>query len=508
MQAAEQHTPIKTLVIVGGGTAGWMAAASLQHHFKNTLSITLIESSDIGSVGVGEATIPTLRRFYHSLGMNDLDVLRATQGTAKLGIQFNDWHKLGSSFIHPFGVYGQDLQGIGFHHFWLKLKQQNAAAVSELGDYSLGASLAKHKKFNVPVANPPSSLSRFDWALHLDANLFAAHMREFAVARGVQHLDAKIEQVQLREQDGFIESLLLASGERIPGDLFLDCSGFRGLLIEEALHTGFENWSQWLLCDGAFAVASKAQSEPASYTAVTARPAGWQWEIPLQSRTGNGHVFSSQFMTDDAARDLLLDNVSGDLLQEPRKISFTPGRRRKAWNKNCIALGLSAGFLEPLESTSIALIETAIEKIKMLFPDQSFNTSMIDEFNEMTALEYERVRDFIILHYKLSARTDTEFWRTCSAMKVPDSLDKKMTLFKTCGHFVRYRWEMFHSPSWLALYAGFDYLPQRYDPAVDSFPTDYVQASLQQMKQSIANLVDDSMTHSEFIARYAHLTSK
>lgn len=495
-----QNNNVQSIVIVGGGTAGWMAAASLQQHFKNLVKITLIESSEIGTIGVGEATIPTIRRFYYDLGMNDLDVMRATRATCKLGIQFNDWYKPGSSFIHPFGLFGQDLKGIGFHHFWLKLKKMNAA--SGIGDYSLGVSLAQNNKFNIPSRTPPSSLSVFDWALHFDASLFAAHMREFATARGTIHIDAKITQVNLNPGNGFIDSLTLNSGAVIEGDLFLDCSGFRGLLIEEALHTGYENWSQWLWCDSAYAVQSRSVSAPASYTKVTARPAGWQWQIPLQHRDGNGHVFSSRYMDDDAAKKILLDSVKGELLTEPRKIVFVPGRRRQAWNKNCIAIGLSSGFLEPLESTSIALVETAIEKIKMLFPDKSFNPELIEEFNEMTREEYERVRDFIILHYKLSERTDDLFWRDCSAMDVPDSLRKKMALFKARGHFIRYRWEMFQSPSWLAIYSGFNYLPDDYDLAVDTFNEEYVKQSLAQMRQSIQELVDDSLSHEEFIAQF------
>lgn len=495
-----QQNSIQSLVIVGGGTAGWMTAASLQQHFKNRVNITLIESSEIGTIGVGEATIPTIRRFYYDLGMNDLDVMRATNATCKLGIQFNDWHQPGSSFIHPFGLFGQDVKGIGFHHFWLKLKQQNAA--SALGDYSLGVTLAQNNKFNIPARNPASTLSMFDWALHFDASLFAAHMRSFAVEHGVTRIDAVINQVNLREVDGFIESLTLASGEKIDGDLFIDCSGFRGLLIEEALHTGYEDWSHWLLCDGAFAVQSETTATPAPYTKVTAQVAGWQWKIPLQHRDGNGHVFSSRFMDDEQARTILLNNITGKLLTEPRKIAFTPGRRKQAWTKNCIALGLASGFLEPLESTSIALVETGIEKIKMLFPDKSFQQSIIDEFNEMTALEYERVRDFIILHYKLSKRTDSEFWRYCSAMEIPDTLQTKMDLFKARGHFVRYRWEMFQTPSWLAIYSGFNYLPDTYDIAVDTFDESYLVKSLHDMKASIKALVDDSLTHADFIAQF------
>ncbi len=491
---------INNIIIVGGGTAGWMAAASLQQHFKNLVNITLIESSEIGTIGVGEATIPTIREFYHNLGMNDLDVMRATQATCKLGIQFNDWHQQGSQFIHPFGLYGQNLRGIEFQHFWLKLKQKNL--VGDLGDYSLGVTLAKNNKFTTPAKNPPSALSVFDWALHFDATLFAQLMRSNAIENSTTRIDAKIMQVNLREADGFIESLTLDSGKIIGGDLFIDCSGFRGLLIEEALHTGYEDWSQWLLCDTAFAVQSEATTVPAPYTKVTAQSAGWQWKIPLQHRNGNGHVFSSRFMSDEQARTILTNNINEKLLHEPRKISFKPGRRKQAWNKNCIALGLAAGFLEPLESTSIALIETGIEKIKMLFPDKSFRQSVTDEFNETTALEYERVRDFIILHYKLSERNDSDFWRYCQAMEVPVMLKHKIELFKASGYVVRYRWEMFHLPSWLAIFTGFNYLPESYNRAVDNFDEQQLLESFKKMHQSLQAASADAYDHADFIAKY------
>jgi tryptophan halogenase len=490
--------PIRSIVIAGGGTAGWMTAASLQQHFANTpVTVTLIESSKIDTVGVGEATIPTIRRFYRSLGMSDEQVLRATHGTCKLGIQFNDWHSPGSSFIHPFGLFGQDVRNIGFHHYWLKMKGQGEA--TPIGDYSLGVSLAKNYKFNIPATNPPSSLSVFDWALHLDASRFAALMREFATSKGCRHIDAMITEVNQRADDGFIESLQLDSGETVSGDLFIDCSGFRGLLIDKTLDVGYEDWSRWLFCDSACVVQSRNVGDPAPFTRVDAREAGWQWRIPLRSRTGNGHVYSSRFVDDETARKTLTDNVEGELLTEPRKLSFTPGRREKCWHKNCIAVGLASGFLEPLESTSIALIETNIERIKMLFPDRGFNQAVIDEFNEISALEYERVRDFIILHYKASARDDTPFWRECSAMEIPETLQKKIELFRARGHFVRYRWEMFHPASWLAIYTGFDILPEDYDPGVDSFDARYVSESLSAMKASLQKFVGESPTHQGFL---------
>lgn len=491
---------VKKIAIVGGGTAGWMAAASLKHHFKSALDITLIESTEIGTVGVGEATIPTIRHFCHSLGLSDLEVIKATGATCKLGIEFRDWHKPGSEFIHPFGNYGQPLRGVEFQHFWLKLFRKGLA--SSLGDYSLGVTLAKNNKFTFPAVNPPSVLSSFDWAFHFDATLFAGLLRTHAETKGVKRVDAKIDKVNINHNTGCIESVRTESKQVINADLFIDCSGFRGLLIEEALHTGYENWNQWLLCDSAYAVQSKSMGSPNSYTEVTARPAGWQWKIPLQHRNGNGHVYASKFMRDEIAQDLLRKNILGELLHDPRKLSFIPGRRKLAWNKNCIAIGLAAGFLEPLESTSIALIQTGIEKIRHHLATLTYNDAVVREFNDTTQLEYERVRDFIILHYKLNERDDSEFWRYCRSMLVPDTLRHKMELFKASGYVVNYRWEMFHLPSWLAIFAGFDYLPDAYDVQVDELDESVLATNIMRMKESLQTTVSDTPNHGDFIAQY------
>jgi tryptophan halogenase len=475
-----------------------MAAASLQQHFINTpIRITVVESSKIDTVGVGEATIPTIRRFYANLGMTDDDVLRATQGTCKLGIQFNDWYSPGSSFIHPFGHFGQSVRGVGFHHYWLKMRELGDLA--PLGQYSLGVTLASNNKFILPAPNPPSTLSVFDWALHFDAALFAALMRDFATARGCTHVDAMITDVKLRPDDGFVESLVLDNGDSVSGDLFIDCSGFRSLLLDQALGIGYEDWSKWLFCDSACVAQTTNVGEPSPYTRVNARRAGWQWRIPLRSRTGNGYVYSSRFISDDDAQEEFRQNLEGDLLTEPRKLNFTPGRRSKSWYKNCVALGLSSGFLEPLESTSIALIETGIERLKSLFPGRGFDQACIDEFNENTALEYERVRDFIILHYKATKRDDTAFWRECSDLDIPETLQRKIELFRKRGYFVRYRWEMFHPASWLAIYAGFNILPESYDPAVDSMEERYLVDSLTAMRASVQKLVNESPAHQAFL---------
>ena len=492
---------IRKIVIVGGGTAGWMAAAALRQHFRGAaMDVTVVESSEIGTVGVGEATIPTIRRFYAQLGMRDWDVIDAAEGSVKLGIRFNGWGGEGTSFLHPFGHFGQDVRGIGFHHYWLKLRAAGGD-VGRLEDYSLGASLALGERFTPPSPNPPSTMSLFDWALHLDASLFAQHLRRFSEAAGCVRIDGRITKVNLRASDGFIESLTLSNGETVEGDLFIDCSGFRSLLLGEALGVGFEDWSHWLLCDSAFAVQTRGTGALPPYTSVTARTAGWQWHIPLQHRTGNGLVFSSRHLSDEEARTELLANVEGEQLIEPRRLGFTPGRRKQAWAKNCVALGLASGFLEPLESTSIALIETGIERLKQLFPDRRFDPAVIGEYNQVFGEEMERVRDFIILHYKLNKR-DGAFWQQCRDMEVPETLAHKMRLFEARGHFVRFSWEMFAPASWLAIYAGFDHWPEGWDPGADAMDEAYLARSLAEMRRAVAGGVAEAPLHADFLARW------
>jgi tryptophan halogenase len=491
-------TAIERVVIVGGGTAGWMAAAALSAYLRSTgVAITLIESSEIGTIGVGEATIPTIRRFYAQLGMTDAQVMQACQATAKLGIRFLGWGGEGSDFIHPFGLFGQAQRGIDFHHYWLKARE--AGLDVPLDRFSLGAMLARERHASVPVPNPPSQLSVFDWALHFDAALFAGHMRGFAERLGVRRIDAKILDVNLRGENGFIESVTLDSGEHVGGDLFVDCSGFRGLLIGEALGVGYRDWSHWLLCDGAFAVQSELAGDPPSCTTVTARTAGWQWRIPLRTREGNGLVFSSRFQSEDDARDELMANVPGKPVMEPRRLRFTPGRREAVWAKNCVALGLASGFLEPLESTSIALIETGIERLKQLFPTKAFDPAVIAEYNAQSAEEMERVRDFILLHYRLNRR-EGPFWQACRDMDLPDTLDAKIALWRARGAFLRYRWEMFSPASWLAIYGGFEELPGTIDPGLAAVDGGELVTVLEKMRGSIRETVADTPSHAEFLA--------
>ena len=494
-------TPIKSVVIVGGGTAGWMTAAALCHHFRQMpVQITVVESSQLGTVGVGEATIPTLRRFYQRLGFSDIDVLKATNATCKLGIEFKNWRKVGSSFIHPFGLFGQHINQIPFHHYWQKLRQLGDP--TELADYSLGINLAKHNKFCLTDPKPKSELHIFDWALHFDASLFAGLMRDYALAQGVVHVDATIEQVQLQPQTGAIDLLQLDNQQQLAGDLFIDCSGFKALLIEGALATGYEDWSQWLFCDKAVALQSTLDGPLIPRTVSTAHQAGWQWTIPLQHRQGNGHVYCSRYISDDEATATLLQNISGTPLNSPRAFSFVPGRRKKAWNKNCIAVGLSSGFLEPLESTSIALVETAIEKIILSFPTPEYSQQQVDRFNEVTMLEYERVRDFIILHYKANQRDDSQMWRDCQQMAVPATLAEKISIFKQSGEIKRYPWEIFGADSWLAVFSGLGLLPDSYHPNVDQLPLPQLQQLLAGMRQQISGIVQAVPEHEQFLIRF------
>tara|TARA_R110002167_G_scaffold17426_23_gene66578 strand:+ start:1248 stop:2801 length:1554 start_codon:yes stop_codon:yes gene_type:complete len=491
---------IRDIVIVGGGTAGWMAAAALARHLGHTgVTITVVESSEIGTVGVGEATIPTIRRFYAQLGMSDAEVMSATGASCKLGIRFVGWGGTGSDFIHPFGLYGQDLRGTGFHHYWMQ--QRRTGDLTPLAAYSLGASLASAGKFVEPSLNPPSSLSVFDWALHLDAALFARHLRTFAEASGCRRVDARITGVELRPDDGFIRAVTLDGGREVAGDLFIDCSGFRALLIGEAMGSTYEDWGAWLDCDAAFAVQSQTAPDvdPPPYTTVTARAAGWQWGIPLRDRAGNGLVFSSRHMTDQQALDTLMTNLAGKPVTEPRRIGFRPGRRERAWVKNCVSLGLAAGFLEPLESTSIALIENGIERLKSLFPDRTFAPAIIDEFNDQSAREMERTRDFIILHYWLNRR-DEQFWRERREAAIPDTLARKVALWKARGQFIRYRWEMFHPASWLAIYDGFEVMPGQIDPSVSGLDPVQLSRSLVQMRTAVADAVAGAPDHAAFLA--------
>jgi tryptophan halogenase len=496
-----QDNHIKRVVIVGGGTAGWMSAATLSRYLKNNkYEIILIESDDIGTVGVGEATIPQIQLFNKSLNIDEDDFIRKTHATFKLGIEFVNWGQKGDSYIHAFGSVGHDMESLPFYHYWLKLQKQGRS--KDIGDYCLNTLASKKNKFMRSIDAGNSPLSNIAYAFHFDAGLYAKYLRNYAENFGVKRIEGKIIDVALDEQSGFISGVKLENHEVLEGDFFIDCSGFKGLLIAKALGVGYEDWSHWLPCDSAWAVPSQRLDPLPSYTRATAHSAGWQWRIPLQHRTGNGHVFSSKFMSDDEARNILLGNIQGEKLAEPRLIKFTTGRRKEFWHKNCVAIGLASGFMEPLESTSIHLVQSALARIMAMFPHKEFNQHEIDSYNEQVGFEYEKIRDFLILHYKVTERNDSAFWNYCREMEIPQSLQKKIDVFKANGHVFRFNNELFNEISWVEVMLGQRMTPQGYHPLVDILPEEEFDRRMAQVKRVIDTAVDYMPSHAQFIAEH------
>ena len=496
-----KNEKLKEILIVGGGSAGWMAAAMFSHLFQGLYKIRLIESDEIATIGVGEATIPAIKRYNDLLDLDEAEFMRTTQGTFKLGIQFNDWLQIGSSYVHGFGVIGKDLEWLRCHHYWLKAHKRGEA--SDFANYSINTAAALKNKFmRARPDMPDSPISEIAHAYHFDAGLFAQYLRKRAERRGVVRTEGKIVDVTLRPDDGFIESVTLESGEIIAADMFIDCSGFRGLLIEQAMKTGYEDWTRWLPCDRALAVPCKRSDNFTPYTKASAHGAGWQWRIPLQHRTGNGHVYSSQYMEEAEAEAILLSNLDGEQLAEPNRIRFTTGKRKKIWNKNCLAVGLASGFLEPLESTSLYLIQSALIRFVRLFPDLHFDAALIDEYNRQSDFEYERVRDFIILHYKATERDDSPFWRYCRDMDIPDTLQRKIDLFRANGRIFREDDELFAEVSWIQVFLGQGIIPRSYDPLADIKSDVQVAQFLGNIESVIAKCVDVMPTHEAFVAKF------
>ncbi|MEK8053185.1 tryptophan halogenase family protein [Ideonella sp. DXS22W] len=505
--------PIQSIVIVGGGTAGWMAAAALAQVLLRgrdatlpPLGIRVVESDEIGTIGVGEATIPHLRTFNQALGIDEDAFLRATQGTFKLGIEFVDWGGLGQRYIHGFGKVGRD-EAVAFHHHWLRARALGQAG--PLGDYSINTAAAPAGRFlRARPDLPDSPLADIAHAFHFDAGLYARFLRQRAEGLGVQRTEGRIVQVLQRAgggvEEGFIEALQLASGERVAGDLFIDCSGLRGLLIAQTLGVGFDDWAHWLPCDRAVAVPSAhpADAPLLPMTRSTAQAAGWQWRIPLQHRVGNGHVYSSAHVSDDEAAAQLLAGLDGPALAEPRFIRFAAGKRQAGWTHNVVALGLASGFLEPLESTSIHLIQTGITRLLSLFPDRGFEPADVAEFNAQMAAEYEGIRDFLILHYHLTQRDDSAFWRHCRTMDVPASLRRKMALFAGHGRLQRDGQELFAELSWLQVMVGQGLLPRGHHPLADTLPAAESVALVQDTAAVIRKCVAVMPTQADFIAAH------
>ena len=484
------------VVVLGGGTAGWMTAAGIVSLLRDAVDLTLVESEAIGIVGVGEATLPHIRYFNRTIGLDESDLMAATRATVKLGIEFKDWGKLGDSYIHPFGDYGMRNDGLGFHQIWRKFRDQ----AGPICDYSLPVVAARMNRFAEPSDDDRSVLSTYRWAYQFDATQYAPYLRTHAEARGAKRIEGRVVEATQTE-DGDVRSLRLEDGREVEGDLFIDCSGFIGLLIEKTLQTGYEEWTRWLPCDRAVAVACEHAGPLKPYTTATAREAGWQWRIPLQHRTGNGHVYASAFTSDQEAEDRLVGSLEGKAISNPRQLRFTTGKRRKLWNRNVVAVGLSGGFLEPLESTSIYLIQQGITYLMELFPGAGDVDAQRAEYNRMMDLEFERIRDFLILHYVATERDDTEFWRAMRDLDLPDSLAEKMELFRARGRVQTYDHGLFLEASWLAVYLGQGVVPEGYDHRADLVPDDAAIARLGGLRAHIRKAAESLPSHADWIAR-------
>ena len=492
--------PLRQVVIVGGGTAGWMAAAALGRFLRGApTQIRVVESDAIGTVGVGEATIPPIRSFLEMLRIDENDFLRQVQGTFKIGIEFVNWTRPGHRYLHPFGTFGADIEGIPFHQTFQRLNALGAAP--DIEAFSLTAVAAREGRFaNLRGGGFP--LNQWAWAYHFDAGRVAAYLRAYAERLGVERSEGTVTEVRLRGEDGFIEALELDDGRRIEGDFFIDCTGFSALLIGQALAVGFEDWSRWLPCDRAIAVPSARAGAPEPYTRSTARSAGWQWRIPLQHRTGNGYVYAGSVIDDDRARADLLASLDGQALAEPRLLRFATGRRRRFWRRNCLALGLAAGFLEPLESTAIHLVQTGIAKLLALFPDREFDEREIDEYNRLVGANYEQVRDFLALHYWATERRDSELWRHCSAMELPDSLRRKVNLFAGRGRCFRYDDDLFSVTSWVAVMLGQGIRPTNGDALAEALDEGELRRIAERMQRAIAQAAARMPRHEDYLAEH------
>jgi tryptophan 7-halogenase len=495
-----QNQAIQNIVIVGGGTAGWMTAIALSTTFGGRANIRVVESEEIGIVGVGEATIPMIQRFNRVVGIDENEFMRETMGSFKLGVEFVNWGKLGDRYMHGFGRLGQDLATVSFDQYWQKMRRLGKAAPLE--QYSITRMAAKANKF-MPARHdvPNSPLADINYAYHFDASLYAKYLRKLSEQRGVKRIEGKIVRATQREPDGHIDAVELENGTLVEGELFIDCSGFRGLLIEQTLDTGYEDWTHWLPADRALAVPCESVAPLTPYTRATAHKSGWQWRIPLQHRTGNGHVYCSRFISDDEAASTLLANLDGKPLADPRLIKFNTGMRKLAWNRNVVAVGLASGFLEPIESTSIHLIQSTIQRLIDFFPDRGWSEIDRDEFNRQTRFEYERIRDFIILHYHLNQRTDSPYWLECANMAIPDTLRRKMDLYRSHGRVVRVDNELFSEVGWIQVFEGQNMPVEGYHPLVDAQSEEDIAEYLDGIRGVIAKCVEVLPSHDEYIAK-------
>ncbi len=489
---------VRRIVIVGGGTAGWMAAAACSKMLQGSeYTIEVVESDEIGTVGVGEATIPPILLFNRTLGIDEIEFIKATQASFKLGIEFVDWTRLDHSYIHPFGTYGVEMHGIHFHHFWLRHRASGGELSHDCFNSSTMA--ARAGRFARPMPTDRSPLPPLAYAYHFDAGLYARFLRRYAEARGTRRHEGRIVDVRLRSEDGFIEAVVLSDQRKIEGDLFIDCSGFRGLLIEQTLKAGYEDWSRWLPCDRAMAVPCERLATTTPYTRSTAREAGWQWRIPLQHRIGNGYVYCSEYLSDDEAARLLLTRLDGTPRADPRPLRFIAGRRKEVWKKNCVALGLASGFLEPLESTSIHLIQTSVARLLLMFPGERFDPATIFKYNELARVEMEEIRDFLLLHYKATERTDTAFWQHCRSLPLTDSLKQRWDMYEANGNLVMAPPELFKESSWFAVFTGQGVAPKSYHPFADVPNDQELQRRFDLIRSDVEKRVASFPTHDAYI---------
>ena len=487
------------IVVVGGGTAGWMTAAALVKLLPKHADVHVVESEEIGIVGVGEATLPHIRAFIQRLGLDEAEFMARTNATFKLGIEFRNWGRIGDSYIHPFGAFGADVGDVGFHQYWARMR----AEAGPIEDYSLPIVAARAARFQHPAEDPRSLLATFGYAYQFDATRFAPWLRTVAESAGGRRTEGRVVEVEHDPQTGDVTRLKLADGQLIDGDLFIDCSGFRSLLVGQAMREPFQDWSHWLPCDRAQAMPTEHVAGPLKpYTSAIAMTSGWRWQIPLQHRVGNGYVYSSRFISDDAARDELTGAVEGVPIAEPRQLRFQAGRRERSWVGNCIAVGLSGGFLEPLESTSIYLIQLAITTLVEMFPERAIDPVDRDEFNRVVDLEYDRIRDFLILHYHATTRDDSPFWNYVRTMPIPDSLAEKIELFRARGRVIKYRQGVFLEPSWLAVYLGQGIVPDGHDQRADAVPAPALTRAFGQLRAETDAAVASMSEHRDFLARY------
>ncbi len=500
--------PVNKVVILGGGTAGWMTAAALANSFnQENTDVTLVESDQIGTIGVGEATVPTLLLFNSALRLSEEEFIRETKATFKLGIEFVDWKEKGSRYFHPFGVYGLDMDGVSFTNFWLRWKKSGGHL--DYYEFNAESLAARSGKFmRVMNESGPKVMPGVHYAYQFDAGLYARFLRRYSEQRGVKRVEGKLQSVQQNATSGYIETLVLESGQSVEGDLFIDCSGFNALLIEKVMNAGYIDWSHWLPVDSAIAVPCAKSSQPLlPYTRATARGAGWQWRIPLQHRTGNGHVFCSQYMNDEEAKSILMQSLEGEALADPRVIRFKTGARKHCWVKNCIAIGLSSGFLEPLESTSIHLIQRAIFKLLSMFPSDGIIDPLINQFNKEMSEEYDEVKDFLIAHYVTTERDDTEFWRYVKNMSIPDTLRHRLELFKSRGEAMSGANGLFRDVNWFAVLKGQGLEPESYHPIADSISDDELKRRLIKVRSGVENRVNMMPSHTEYLLKN-HLISE